>query len=143
MTAVQHRPTSRTVAVRRRPVRRRLALLAAALGLSLVLPALPATAAAPSAWTSPSGGNGNALHNPGEATITPGNAARVAQAWTADRANAEGGQRPTVVGDVVYYVHRYWSPTDPSTLVAASTRTGKTLWQVSLSAPNQLFFPTA
>jgi outer membrane protein assembly factor BamB len=141
VTADPHRPTTGTSAARRVPVRRRLALLVALLGLGLVLPALPAAAAPTSSWTSPSGGNGNAMHNPGEATITAGNAARLARAWTAERANAEGGQRPTVVGDVVYFVHRYWSPTDPSTLVAASARTGRTLWQVALSAPNQLFFP--
>jgi len=140
VTAVVDGSSTTTRAVRRKPVRRSAALLALALGLGLVLPALPAVAAPANAWSSPSGGSGNALHNAGEATITPGNAGRVARAWTVTAANASGGQRPTVVGDVVYYLHRYHSSTDPSTLVAASTRTGARLWQVTLSRPNDLFF---
>jgi hypothetical protein len=140
VTTIQDGCTATARAAERRPVRRAAALLAVGLGLGLLSPAPPAGAATANAWSSPSGGNGNSMLNAGEATITPGNAGRVARAWTATGANADGGQRPTVVGDVVYYLHRYHSSTDPSTLVAASARTGTTLWQVTLSRPNDLFF---
>ena len=133
MTAVRRRRV--TGAVRRIGV-----VLAAVLGLTL-LPAAQAGAAPANAWSSPTGGNGNQMHNAGEATITARNAARVTTAWTTINANAGGEQTPTVADGVVYYIHRAVSVTDWNTLVAASARTGQTLWQVQLSlAPNTRLF---
>lgn len=140
MTADQHRPTSRAFPVRWVPARRSVAVVAAALGLILTLTALPAGAAPTDAWGSLSGSNGNTMVNPGEATITATTARRVTGAWTSDWANSGGSQRPTVVGEVVYYLHRHINATDPRALVAASTRTGKTLWQVPLSLSNDRLY---
>jgi outer membrane protein assembly factor BamB len=80
------------------------------------------------------------MHNPGEATITAANAARLTRAWTSTWANAGGSQRPTVVGGVVFYLHQHVGIDDPRALVAASARTGKTLWQVPLSYSNDRLY---
>jgi outer membrane protein assembly factor BamB len=77
----------------------------------------------------------------GEATITTGNAAKVSRAWATAASNMFSVQAPTIVGGVVYYLHRSINTTDPTTLVAASTRTAQPLWQVKLAdRPNQLIF---
>ena len=83
--------------------------------------------------SSPTGGNGNQMFNAGETTITASNAARVTTAWTTPNANGGGEQTPTVADGVVYYFHRAVSVTDWNTLVAASARTGQTMWEVQLS----------
>ena len=104
-------------------------LLLLLLPLFLLLPALPAGAAPTDAWSSKSGGLGNAMVNAGESTITSGTAVRVAEVWKTAYANTGGFTPPTVVGEVAYYLH----DDDPKTLVAASTVTGRTLWEVELS----------
>lgn len=139
MTAVQDASTTRRFSAQGRRLRRGMVVLAALLGLTSTLPALPAAAAPTNAWASSSAGNGNTRENPGEATITASNAASMAQAWTSTFAN-NGPGAPTVVGGVVYYLHRFWSTTDPDRLIAASTKTGKTLWQVPISSPDSVFY---
>ena len=120
-------------------VRRIAIALAALLGMTVLMPTVPADAAPANSWSTPSGGNGNQRNNAGEVTVTARNAARVTTAWATSNANLGGEQTPTVVGGVVYYIHRAVSVTDWNTLVAASARTGKTLWQVHLSLrPNSM-----
>lgn len=133
MTAIRRRPVTGTCRMRRMSLRRTAALLAAMLGLTLFLPAHPASAAATDAWASPSGGRGNAMHNAGEATITAATAARVGKAWEVRSPGGSGGTPPTVVGTVAYYLDDPRNVDDTKRLVAASARTGQALWQVELS----------
>lgn len=94
-----------------------------------------ADAATANSWASAFGGSGNALDNPGEWSITQSTAPRVAQAWST-RWASYGPTEPTIVGGVVYYVHKFINLSDPNALVAASTSTGAILWQVPLSYGN-------
>src|SRR4051812_19600153 len=79
------------------------------------------------------------MNNPGETTITPSSAPKVTQAWNTTWASY-GPTAPTVVDGVVYYLHRFLNVNDPNALVAASAKTGKTLWQVPLSLTNTYWY---
>jgi hypothetical protein len=134
--------------VSRRPLRTpsllRRALPAALLTAGFALAHLAASgsvaaAASANAWASAYGGSGNALNNPGEATITASSAPRVAEAWSTSW-SSYGPTAPAVVGGVVYYLHRFINVSDPNALVAASAKTGATLWQVPLSFSNDWWF---
>jgi outer membrane protein assembly factor BamB len=115
----------------RRSLRRLATAVAVALGVGLLGPVSPASAAGPNAWTADGGDAGNATNNPGETVITAATARRLAQAWVDPRRTLSSAA-PVVVNGVAHRVVTTGNVGNPSTLTALSARTGATLWTVEL-----------
>lgn len=107
-----------------------------AVGMAVLAPHAPASAAAPDTWTAPYGDGGNTRYNPGETGITAATAARVSTAWMTDIRSSSPAAPPVVDGAALRVV----SPDGvfhPSRLTGMSPVTGETLWSVELPASAQ------
>lgn len=110
----------------------RRAVLAVGAIATVLIAAAPVAHAvtATDAWTSEYAGAQNAAYNAGETVIRAATARRLAQVWV--RSAAEGTYvAPAIVGGVVYHAVNT-ATAAPSTFVATSARTGKTLWTTRL-----------
>jgi outer membrane protein assembly factor BamB len=111
----------------------RVLAIAALVITGLVAPTPGAVAAPADSWTSGTAGPTNATNNPGEAVVTAATASQVRQRWAvAQRLGTDVA--PTVVNGTVYYIDNPDNRNEPSRLVAASARTGATVWSLVLPA---------
>lgn len=111
---------------------RRILVVVAVLLVGLMTPGV--SAAAPvDAWTSGTGGPTNATSNPGERVLTAATAPQVRQRWAVEQ-RLGPNVAPTVVDGTVYYIDNPDMRTESARLVAASARTGATLWSLLLPA---------
>jgi outer membrane protein assembly factor BamB len=113
-----------------------VALSALAAMTLLSAPSVGATTIVPpDVWSSESGGGGNAATNAGEHVITAATAVQLKQAWKLTTPSG-AARAPAIVNGVIY--HAYNSALGlPDRLVAASAKTGATLWSTTLPGDTQ------